>query len=554
MELYHIAIKSMIVSSYFWTIPYDPAGRIHKVERLTPGAPVSGMPATHYSLPATADETYTYAYLPDSHLIATVTGPQHTVLNTYEPNRDVLIKKENKVGTTTISQHVYTVNAIGQRTVREQTGSAFVTPSTDAFAYNVRGEVVASTNTQRPTLDTAYNYDGIGNRLTSQDGLGQRNYTANALNQYTHVGAPPATPTTPAYDLDGNMTSDGLGRTFTWDAENRLVTVETDTTRVAYAYDGQSRRVRRTEFARGNPLATWEQTADRLYLYDGWNVLAEYTTGSAGILPVLACSYIWGLDLSGSHQDAGGVGGLLSVKEGEIAKYYTFDGNGNVSELLDAGGNVRAHYEYDPFGSTTVNIGEWVDSNTWRFSTKPFDTVSGLYYYGYRFYDSVFGRWISRDPIEENGGVNLYAYINNNTINANDPYGLWTVGIGIQGQAGVLFGVTGSFGFYFGKGKNGWSVGFLSSFGGGYLAGVSDSIGGFIQATNADNTGQLKGPGREFGASVGAEGPSVGGDYIEGDGFKRGQLGVGIGVGIPAEGHLNGTYTIGPVWGSGICQ
>ncbi|WP_334319774.1 RHS repeat-associated core domain-containing protein, partial [Termitidicoccus mucosus] len=408
-------IKTQLDDTHAVTYAHDSAGRINQVGRAVPGEPQP-------------EETFTYAYLPDSNLIASVTGPAHTVLNTYETNRDVLVKKENKVGTTTISQHIYTVNAIGQRTVREQTGTAFATPSTDAFTYNSRGEVIGSINTQRPSLNTAYTFDGIGNRQTSQDAFGPRDYTANTLNQYTHVGAPQAAPVSPSYDLDGNMLADGTGRAFAWDAENRLIAVETDATRVAYAYDGQSRRVRRTEFSRANPLASWEQTADRFYLYDGWNVIAEYTTGSAGILPALACSYVWGLDLSNAVQGVGGVGGLLSAKEGETAKYFTFDGNGNVSEMLDNGGNMQAHYEYDPFGNTTVGTGLWANNNVWRFSTKPVDAASGLYYYGFRFYDPTSGRWLNRDPLSENGGANLYVFSQNSAISRIDMLGLCTLG------------------------------------------------------------------------------------------------------------------------------
>ena len=47
-----------------------------------------------------------------------------------------------------------------------------------------------------------------------------------------------------------------------------------------------------------------------------------------------------------------------------------------------------------------------------------------MYYYGYRYYDPVTGRWPSRDPIEEKGGVNLYGFVNNDGINSIDLFGL----------------------------------------------------------------------------------------------------------------------------------
>ena len=44
-------------------------------------------------------------------------------------------------------------------------------------------------------------------------------------------------------------------------------------------------------------------------------------------------------------------------------------------------------------------------------------------YYGYRYYDPVTGRWPSRDPIEENGGINLYSFVNNDGVNQWDYLG-----------------------------------------------------------------------------------------------------------------------------------
>jgi RHS repeat-associated protein len=125
---------------------------------------------------------------------------------------------------------------------------------------------------------------------------------------------------------------------------------------------------------------------------------------------------------------AGGVGGLLSVTkhQAQSTTHYfpTFDGNGNVSEYLDAGGAVVAHYEYDPFGRTTFESGPNAADFAYRFSTKPVDPATGLYYYGLRYFDPLSGRWINRDPIGERGGVNLYGMVANAAINFADFLGL----------------------------------------------------------------------------------------------------------------------------------
>jgi RHS repeat-associated protein len=104
--------------------------------------------------------------------------------------------------------------------------------------------------------------------------------------------------------------------------------------------------------------------------------------------------------------------------------FPTYDGNGNVSEYLNESGEVSAHYEYDPFGKTTVATGPKANAFAHRFSTKPLDSTTGLYYYGYRFYDPNTGRWPSRDPIGEEGGINLYEFVGNDGLNAIDVLGL----------------------------------------------------------------------------------------------------------------------------------
>ena len=217
-----------------------------------------------------------------------------------------------------------------------------------------------------------------------------------------------------AYDFDGNLKSGRLPANqtensgLTWDAENRLVEVRVGTNGplVRYAYDSQSRRIARSV-----------GTSTTIYLYDGWNVIAEYE--GAG----LAKTYIWGTDLSGTMQGAGGVGGLLAVKSVSVIHYPTFDGNGNVSEYLDGNGAPAAHFEYDPFGNTVVNT-DTAGLFPYRFSTKPIDAATGLYYYGYRWYDAPNGRWPSRDPIEEEGGMNLYGFVENHGLDGWDRLGL----------------------------------------------------------------------------------------------------------------------------------
>lgn len=93
------------------------------------------------------------------------------------------------------------------------------------------------------------------------------------------------------------------------------------------------------------------------------------------------------------------------------------------SRLSDESGNVVAHYEYSPFGSLTKTEGAYAASNPFRFSSEYFDEETGLVYYNYRYYNPELGRWISRDPIEEQGGYNLYGMIGNNPLYGWDILG-----------------------------------------------------------------------------------------------------------------------------------
>lgn len=396
---------------------YDAAGRIGSVIHA------AGTPEA---------KTFAYTYVPNSAgLIATMTGPVHTVTNTYEPDRDVLKLKENKVGATIVSSFDYVVNALGQRTAVSYAGSAFEQPNSfNLYGYNNTGELTSATKyaAGTPTVpqspltdrDYSYSYDGIGNRTTARPGGTSvvTTYSPNQLNQYSEVtdrsGTYPLT-----YDEDGNLTSDGEA-IYSWDAENRLTKIDKGATEATLIYDGYNRRIRKhTESAEGTVF-------DHAYLYSGWNVLAEYNT-KIGSSPIVLAVNTWGLDVSGTLNHAGGVGGLVARTQDENTYSYAFDGNGNVSDVLDLTGERAAHHQYNSYGKIIVQSGSAASRNPWRFSTKHQDD-SDIIYFGYRYYHSGRGTWLSRDPIAENGGLNLYGYVGNAPHARVDPFGLFDPG------------------------------------------------------------------------------------------------------------------------------
>ncbi|MCK9316431.1 MAG: hypothetical protein M0Q48_09865 [Verrucomicrobia bacterium] len=184
-----------------------------------------------------------------------------------------------------------------------------------------------------------------------------------------------------------------------------------------FQYDWMGRRISKT--VKTNGVTSYS----RKFLYDGWNLIAELDGNNA-----LVRAYTWGLDASGSMQGAGGVGGLLMVNAGSGGVHFpAYDLNGNVMGLVNAAnGNISAKYEYGPFGEVFCSVGDMASVNPFQFSTKYTDSETDLVYYGYRYYSPALGRWLSRDPIEEQGGLNLYGFVNNDPVNRWDRLGMWS--------------------------------------------------------------------------------------------------------------------------------
>jgi len=107
-----------------------------------------------------------------------------------------------------------------------------------------------------------------------------------------------------------------------------------------------------------------------------------------------------------------------------VAFYFT-DGNGNVSPLIDSSGNFQARYRYDSFGNLISKSGPLAGANLIRFSGKEYHPRSGLYYYGFRYYQPNLQRWMNEDPIGLAGRLNLYGFVGNDPVDGVDPYGLW---------------------------------------------------------------------------------------------------------------------------------
>jgi RHS repeat-associated protein len=218
-------------------------------------------------------------------------------------------------------------------------------------------------------------------------------------------------------EAEGNLTNDGRW-SYVWDAENRLIQMTVNTNvgpqyQLTFAYDPQGRRIEKIVLIGGVPQST------NLFLYDGWNLIGELAPND-----LLIRSYVWGNDLSGSQQGAGGVGGLVEMSYAGTNCFVAYDGNGNVAALVNAAdGTVVANYEYGPFGEVIRATGPMAKQNPFRFATQYYDDESDIVWYPRRPYSPPTGRWLSRDPIEEEGGENLYIFCGNDSLNHWDLLG-----------------------------------------------------------------------------------------------------------------------------------
>ena len=252
------------------------------------------------------------------------------------------------------------------------------------------------------------------------------------------------------YDADGNLSSDWRWN-YVWDRKNQLTSMTTSAAAIAagvpnleldYSYDSFGRRIRKAVSV--NSILVQEHR----FVYDDSNLLAEASMlkSDRTFAPQPIYAYAWATDFGIPKILSDGDNELLLIQRypASNASQFSFpvrDGNGNVISYIDAtSGQTLARYEYDPFGRTivaeeysqradayvTASINTFFLSSTispFRFSTKYNDDETGLIYYGFRYYSPEMGRWVSKDPIGEKGGTNLYEMVRNDPINEVDALG-----------------------------------------------------------------------------------------------------------------------------------
>jgi RHS repeat-associated protein len=278
---------------------------------------------------------------------------------------------------------------LGQRTSVTVGGSAGLTPGMTKYRYDALYQL-ARADYPNGTYDT-WTYDAIGNRI-NWGGSRFLNYTyykngANPNNgqRMRNDGQGPFDFT---YDSNGNITKDSRGIPFTWDSVNRL----TGSTNTSFAYDYLSRR--RTMTASGSTTR---------YISVGMHTVGERNT-AAGV----ATDYLFGP----------GVDEPLAKRTANGAiSYYGADALGSIVLVTDSAGIVTSTTSYTPWG-------EAGSSELFGYTGRETGAPLSLWFYRARYYDANRGRFLSEDPLRFMMGPNFYAYVHNNPILLNDPFGL----------------------------------------------------------------------------------------------------------------------------------
>jgi RHS repeat-associated protein len=238
-----------------------------------------------------------------------------------------------------------------------------------------------------------YTYDAADNITGAQGPAFTRNATYNRVNQTTSANGVGVT-----YAANGNVIDDGE-RTYQWDAENRLVGIGYKAQpgkQTTFRYDGTGRRIASVETGSTGSIET-------RYLWCGETLCQARGADDSVTRRYFAEGEAW----SGSATKL----------------YYAKDNLGSVRDVLAAQNGTRvASFDYDPYGNTTQTQGRV--STDFRYAGMFYHQASGLYLTEHRAYDPKAGRWLSRDPIREQGGANLYGYVEGNPIAFVDPLGL----------------------------------------------------------------------------------------------------------------------------------
>jgi RHS repeat-associated protein len=309
----------------------------------------------------------------------------------------------------------FSVNSINELISATRAGTLTAAGNTaqTATSVNVNGQSAATYGDNTFATTAGLSLANGANTFTTVVQYASQTFTNTTTSQLP-------TPVAFLYDANGNLTNDGL-RSLSYDDENQLIDVTiTGQSKSDFSYDGLGRRRIVRDYVW---TGAWSLTNEVHYIYDGNLAIQEWDANNN-----VQVTYDRGLDLGGSLQGAGGIGGLLARTDIKGAIFYHSDGMGNVTTLFDKYQTLEGRYLYDSYGNIVGKWGAYADVNRYRYSSREFHPLSGLYYYGGRFYDPNLQRFVNQDPLGVLGGTNPYDFVLNDPMMFFDPNGLYTFG------------------------------------------------------------------------------------------------------------------------------
>jgi RHS repeat-associated protein len=354
---------------------YDAANRLQSVtdNHLTPGT-----------------TTYTYDAVNNLTTVLSANGMQSTATyNTLNYITNLTISKGG-----VLASYNYTYNAAGQRLTANENSGRAVSYTYD-LAARLTNETIAGDPIPSHNGSLTYALDPVGNRLS-------RTSTLAALPATTSTYDNNDRRTADSYDANGNTTS-ADGKTYTYNSENRVKTVNSGVTMI---YDGD-----------GNVVAKTVNGVTTRYLVDDLNptgyaqVVEEATNGS------VQRTYTYGDSLVNQN--------LLNNNQ-FLPSFFGLDAHGTTRLLTNNTGAVTDRYDYDAFGNLVSASG--TTPNDYLYSGERFDADAGAYYQRERYYSPQRGRFLTSDPFA--GFTNLprslhkYVYVGADPVNYTDPSGL----------------------------------------------------------------------------------------------------------------------------------
>ena len=296
------------------------------------------------------------------------------------------------------------------------------------YSYGISG-MITNVSREVSSESTAYTYNNMGELATSSNGYYTAQYYRDAVGNPTQF-------VINGYTVNktlgnGNRLSSWLGGGYKYNTAGCV------TNKMSYGTSTDinwNNRYQITDVSKNGTLA-------KSYTYDSLGRRSSITDASGNVIKMIygsRLSLVADVDednnLLRTYTAGPGIDNWLSFTDHLTTNtyYYITDHVGTVHAITDSSGNVVESYRYSPYGKVLAifdengnNISESAIGNRILFQGREYDCDTGFYYFRARWYDPDTGRWLSKDPIGINGGLNQYVFCGNNPVMFVDPLGLW---------------------------------------------------------------------------------------------------------------------------------